>query len=156
MLRSLGLPLLVLVPLGALLGLAVGWSSRGLVIGAVIALVLGTLDLVGFRGAGAGALVPRQAVDVPVRGGGDLPYRIQAALGTLPAEVRSADVPAGRYAARTRMSWRSWGEEVTVQLAGDPSAPTARIASRPVIRMTLLDYGRGRSNVARVAAALRG
>jgi len=42
-----------------------------------------------------------------------------------------------------------------VQLGGDPAAPAAVVSSRPVVATTLVDYGKGRSNVAAVAEALR-
>jgi hypothetical protein len=74
----------------------------------------------------------------------------------LNAEIRESDAAAGRYTARTRLSWRSFGENVTVELNGDATAPVAHISSRPVIRTTLIDYGKGRRNVQQVAAALRG
>jgi hypothetical protein len=73
----------------------------------------------------------------------------------LKAEIREADPSTGRYTARTRRSWRSWGEDVTVELTGAQTAPVARITSRPVIRTTLIDYGKGRRNVKQVAAALQ-
>ena len=91
-----------------------------------------------------------------VRAGADLHGRIVAALQELPADVREADDAAGRYRARTQWSWKSWGEEVSVQLSGSGDAVAAVVASRPVVRTTVVDYGKGRSNVAAVADALRG
>jgi hypothetical protein len=73
----------------------------------------------------------------------------------LPAEIREADVAAGRYAADTGWSWSSSGEHVTVELTGDPASPQARVSSRPRSRVQLLDYGRGRRNVNRVIDALQ-
>jgi len=82
--------------------------------------------------------------------------RVVAALRALPAEVTTADVPAGRYVARIRRSWKSWGEEVVLQLSGDPARPVATVSSRPTVRTTLVDHGRGRADVERVARALTG
>jgi hypothetical protein len=62
---------------------------------------------------------------------------------------------SGRYEATTRVSWKTWGERVTVQLSGDPVAPEACVTSRPRISTTLIDYGKGRSNVETVVRALR-
>lgn len=124
--------------------------------GGVCVLVIGTLDVVADRdGRHGGPAGPRQEARVSVAAGDDLPGRIQSALRELNAEIRDEDVAAGRYNARTRRSWRSFGEDVAVELTGDATAPVAHITSRPVVRTTLLDYGRGRSNVQQVAAALR-
>jgi hypothetical protein len=128
----------------------------GGICGALVALSLGALDLIGDRGRRRGeAYGPRQGATVSVPAGDDVPYRIQAALRELSAEIRDADVTAGRYTARTRPSWRSFGEDVTVHLTGDSTAPVAHIISRPVIRTTLIDYGKGRRNVQQVAARLQ-
>lgn len=149
------------LPFGLVVGLLRGSAATGLVTGLIggllFALVIGTLQWTGIRKAAPGRPTgPTQETTVPVRAGYDLPDRIRGALLALPAELQDADVPAGRYAARTRTTWRSFGEHVTVQLTGDPAAPAAHIASRPVVSTTLFDYGKGRINVDRVAAALRG
>ncbi|SOE01388.1 hypothetical protein [Blastococcus haudaquaticus] len=154
------------VPFGALAGLATGLVlgsvragllagvGAGLVFGGVMAAVLGTVDAVSDRAPKGAPRGPRQDRTVAVRSGPDLPDRIMAALRGLPAEIREADVAAGRYRARTTTTWKSFGEEVSVQLTGDPSAPEAVVSSRPVVATTLVDYGKGRSNVAAVARAL--
>jgi hypothetical protein len=168
-LRSYGLVLLVFgIPFGLLTGLCTGWwldsasagavagLGAGGVVGGLCALVLGTLDLVGDREARPGERHgPRQSATVAVRPGPDLPHRIRVALLDLPAEIRGADDAAGRYTARARWSWRSFGEDVTIQLIGDPAAPVAEVSSTPVVRTTLIDYGRGHRNGHRVAEALR-
>src|SRR3954453_4790165 len=149
-----------MIPVGGIIwvaiGIARGWSTSGLVAGLVGGLICGALvtaslaalDVIGDRGRCPGEPHgPRQDVSVSVQAGNDLPDRIQAALRALNAEIVAADVASGRYRARTRWSWRSFGEFVTVQLTGDPSAPVANVASRPVVRTTLIDYGRGRRNV---------
>ncbi len=129
------------------------WGGIALVVGAV---AVGTLSLIGERRAGAGqGFGPRQSSTVPVRGGPDLLHRVKVALLSLPAEIREADVAAGRYAADTGWSWRSSGEHVTVELTGDPADPHARVSSRPRSWGQLLDYGRGRRNVLRVIEALQ-
>ena len=120
-----------------------------------MALVLGSVDAVSDRAPQDAPRGPRQDATVPVSSGPDLHDRITAALLGLPAEIREADGQAGRYRARTRWSWKSFGEEVSVQLTGDPSAPQAVVSSRPVVPTTVVDYGKGRSNVAAVSEALR-
>ena len=135
-------------------GLVVG-AAAGVVFGLLMALTLGTMQLLGFRDAPKGlSLSPRQTREIPVANGPDLADRVVAALRSLPAEVTTVDVPAGRYVARRGVSWKSWGEDVVVQLSGDPAHPVATVSSRPRLATTLIDYGRGRRNVEHVVAAL--
>ena len=155
------------LPFGLLTGLAVGLFERsagagvavgvgaGICFGGIVALAVGGIDALADRAPPGTRRGPRQDVTVPVSAGTNLAGRIVSALQSLPAEIHEADVIAGRYRARTRWSWKSFGEEVSVQLTGDPSAPQAFVSSRPVVPTTLVDYGKGRSNVATVAAALR-
>lgn len=104
------------------------WGAIAVVVGAAI---VGTLNLIGERRTGASTgFRARQSSTVPVRGGPDLPHRVKIALLSLPAEIREADVAAGRYAADTGWSWGSSGEHVTVELTGDPASPQARVSSR--------------------------
>ncbi len=168
-LRSYGLVfVLFAVPValvvGVVTGLSTGSASAGLwsglaaggLVGAVVALVLGTADVLGDREARPGEPHgPRQSATVPVCNGPDLPQRVTGALLALGGELAHADDVAGRYTVRTRMTWRSFGERVTVQLTGDPAAPVAEVSSQPVVPTTLIDYGKGRRNVHRVVAALR-
>jgi hypothetical protein len=142
---------------GAFLGMEAGLltaGAAGLFFGGVMAVVLTSVDAVSDRAPQSARRGPKQDVTVPVRPGADLADRIVGVLRSLPAEIQDVDVPAGRYRARTRVTWKSFGEVVTVQLTGDPSAPHAVISSRPVVPTTLVDYGKGRSNVATVADAL--
>ncbi|WP_369131977.1 hypothetical protein [Modestobacter sp. I12A-02662] len=157
----LGLPLAGLFALagigaGAVEGLLTGLGG-GVVFGVLMALVLGTAQLFGVRGVPRGrSLSPRQERRVPVPGGPGLPDRVVSALRSLPADVTAADVATGRFVARRRASWKSWGEEVVVQLTGDPAHPTATVSSRPVLGTTLVDAGRGHRNVEHVVPALGG
>lgn len=168
-LRTYGVLLFVFgIPFGLLTGLCTGlWldsASAGLsaglaaggTAGGLFTLVLAIADQVGDRGARAGEPHgPRQVATVPVRGGGDLPHRVKVALLSLPGEIRDVDVIAGRYSARTKWTWRSYGEEVTVQLTGDAGCPVARVTSKPIVWTTLIDFGKGRRNVHHVVAALQ-
>ena len=155
------------IPGGLLIGLCVGWAldsaSDGLyaglagggIVGGLSTLALIILDQVGDREARSGEPHgPRQTATVPVRSGPDLHDRITLALLALPAEIRDVDVAAGRYTARTKWTWRSFGEEVTVQLTGDSDTSVAHVCSWLIVPTTLIDYGKGRRNVHRVVAAL--
>jgi hypothetical protein len=55
------------------------------------------------------------------------------------------------------LTWRSWGERLVLATHADDSGGTAvTITSEPLFRLTLLDYGRNRDNVERLAGWLRG
>ena len=142
--------------IGGGFGEALGTGAvGGLVFGILMSAVLGTMQLLGSRGTPrGGSLSPRQERSVPVRGGPDLPDRIVGALRSLPAEVTGADPRSGRFTARRGTSWKSWGEDVVVQLSGDPDRPSATVSSRPRVPTTLIDYGRGRRNVEHVVGRL--
>ena len=99
-------------------GLAAGLVG-GAVTGGLFPLAVGTLDLLGDREARPGEPSgPRQAASVQVRGGPDLPERITAVLSSLPSRIRVVDLANGHYTARTKWTWRSFGEEVSVRLTG--------------------------------------
>jgi hypothetical protein len=132
-LRSYGLVFLVFaLPFGLLTGLVLGVLDSastglrsGLVVGglggAAMALLLGTADVLGDREARSSeSHGPGQLASVPVHNGPELPQRITAALQVLGGRLMDADVAAGRYTVRTRMTWRSFGERVTVQLTRGP------------------------------------
>ena len=158
--------LLTGAPFGVLMGLLVaamdtdgGGRLVGLVAGAVLGLVmtvvLGTTQLTGFRDAPAEIpLSACQTASLQVTNGPDLADHVVWALQTLPADVTSVDVPAGRYVARRRVTWTSWGEHVVVQLAGDAARPVALVSSRPRLPTAYLDQGRGWRNVRHVVGVL--
>jgi hypothetical protein len=56
--------------------------------------------------------------------------------------------------ARTKRTWRSFGERVSVELHATTEKTTVIVRSRPVIRTTITDYGKGRMNVRSVRASL--
>ena len=129
--------------------------TLGVAFGGVMSAVLGTMQLLGTRGTPPEhSLSPRQRREVPVTNGPELADRIVAALRTLPAEVTAVDVAAGSFRGRTRWSWKSFGEHVVVQLAGERAAPVAVVSSAPVVPTTLVDHGKGRRNVEQLARAL--
>jgi len=61
-----------------------------------------------------------------------------------------------RVTARTRMSWRSWGEKIEAEITpAGGSGSLVRVHSQPLIGLTLVDYGKGMENVKRFVAALK-
>jgi hypothetical protein len=77
------------------------------------------------------------------------------------ATVRAAVIAASKTIANARLassagerlelliglSWKSWGERVTVQLKATNTGTSMRVTSTPRVPTTLVDYGKGRSNV---------
>jgi hypothetical protein len=122
--------------------------------------VLGGLDAAGQRRVGDGASrsgSPRQRlVLLSQASSAALASRLREAVFTLHAQVESDALPHGPLRARTGTTWASWGENVTVELhpALDGRSTEVVLQSRPVMRATLVDYGKGRSNVNHLARAL--
>ncbi|MGD8151487.1 hypothetical protein [Ornithinimicrobium sp. Y1694] len=53
------------------------------------------------------------------------------------------------------MSLRSWGERVQVEATPQEDGTCVTVTSRPALRMTLFDYGKGQENVRRLMDALK-
>lgn len=82
---------------------------------------------------------------------------LQADLAT----VRAAVIAASKTIANARIasdagerlelliggSWKSWGERVVVQLKAASTGTSIHVTSTPRVATTLVDYGKGRSNV---------
>ncbi len=161
-LRGLRVYLVILVcagvPFGVVFGLLSASSSIGLASGALfgffMSAILGTVAVVGHRGRG-GTFSPRQELTVRLEADVDRVRELAlGALQELPAHGVRVDGPS-RVESRTRMSWRSWGEELTVELHPVGSATDVVIRSRPNVSMTVVDYGKGRENVEAIAQRLQ-
>jgi hypothetical protein len=69
-------------------------------------------------------------------------------------KVRRVDAGGPKITAVTRMSWHSWGERVTVTARPTGAGCGVKVSSRPLLPLTLVDYGRNFSNVQRMIAFL--
>jgi hypothetical protein len=70
------------------------------------------------------------------------------AVAHLGSQMTALDVDGGRLTAKTGMSWRSWGEKLTVSV--EPVAARqwrVCVASDSVLPATLLDWGKNGMNV---------
>lgn len=63
------------------------------------------------------------------------------------SDQRGLDIQMG-------MSFRSWGERVQVEVTPQEVGTSVTVTSRPALRMTLFDYGKGQENVRRLMDAL--
>lgn len=87
-------------------------------------------------------LMPDQVHDAVVR-----------ALTAMSAKITADSV--SHVSARTKTSWRSWGEVLTVDVTPSVAGVQIAILSRPRLRTTVADYGRNQENVARIESMLR-
>ena len=160
-LMTLPFGLVLALLLGAFAGLdgvAVGLMT-GLAFGLLTTLVLGGLDVAGqrrSRGVSRSGW-PRQRLVVhseapPEELAAVLRQAVYGLHGTTEADA----LPHGPLVARTGSGLASWGEEVTVELHAPPGGGGTDVvlSSRPLLSTTLVDYGKGRRNVNRLAAAV--
>ena len=79
-----------------------------------------------------------------------------AALKELGFRRIQEDLPGGVIKVKTRLSWKSFGEIVEIQITNLGDRETkVRIRSDPRVPSTSLDYGKNLDNVIRVEAAIR-
>jgi hypothetical protein len=73
------------------------------------------------------------------------------------SKVKLADEAANRIELKTKMSMKSWGEMVALELSAEGKATThVHVTSKPSVAITMADYGKNQANVNDVAAWLRG
>jgi len=156
------------VPFAAVAGLvAGGFGGRsglvqgvagGLFFGAAMALALGTLSVVRQRRAGAspsGGLGPRQTRRLVVDMAPERAF--ETAVGLLQRLAATVETSPGRLHATgwTTGTMESAGEVVTVTVSPYESGQAlVEVRSRPVVRTTVTDYGKGRRNVETLLARL--
>lgn len=67
------------------------------------------------------------------------------------------DREAGRVEAKTPLSWRSWGEKLACDVRGESDGgSTIRVSSRPVLNLTIADYGKNLTNVENIVRYIKG
>jgi hypothetical protein len=153
---------LMFVVYSVLFGVLMGIDSRSVLTGVLEGVIFGLLmsAVLGWRERAAqrkhgGKVGPRQ--EVTLRMDCD-PARLRTcaleALRALPARVKSS-ADAQKLLAVTGVTWRSWGERVSVELRPEDGLTTAVVRSDPRLIITVVDYGKSSSNVETVAAALR-
>jgi hypothetical protein len=132
-----------------------GALVRGAFFGVFMALTVGTVNLRSGGGSGDArrSLWPRQhselVVSAELRVVGE---RVHDALVALPAKITSNSTTT--LEAKTGLTWRSYGEVLRVELEPAQHGTHVRVASRPIMPLTVVDYGRGRQQVDAVVAAL--
>jgi hypothetical protein len=131
--------------------------SVGLFYGLFITVVLGTLQLLGTKKMGsAGNMSPTQSTTVELDSNLDLAFdRCVQALNRLGAKIQSQDKTKFEIKATSRMTWKSWGEELTIRLSDMQNQKVKiEILSSPKLKTTPMDFGKGRENVEKIAKIL--
>jgi hypothetical protein len=63
-------------------------------------------------------------------------------------KILSSDSSAGAIHVRTQPTWKSWGEEMHIEIAtGNEGGSIIAVASRPALKTTSLDLGKNHENV---------
>lgn len=128
---------------GIIIGILVGIMS-GLLFGVSISIILEALSQGVSKKAG-----PAQSKTVTI----DLPYETALAksvqaLDTIKAKVTHKEEANGIIRAKTSINWKSWGEAIEIRLAKQEDGKVMMtVSSRPKLRTTLVDYGKGLENV---------
>lgn len=92
------------------------------------------------------------------RGADDAYQRALSATGAFKkAKVTEADEGTRRVELKVGMSFKSWGEKVTIELSpADDGATRAVLSSQASLGTTMVDYGKNYDNVQRVKDWLTG
>ena len=71
--------------------------------------------------------------------------------------IQNENSSAGRIEAKAGMTWKTWGERISfdVRKISDRESEV-EVSSRPIIRTTLVDYGKNLENVERILLYLKG
>jgi hypothetical protein len=73
---------------------------------------------------------------------------LNAAEAVPRASLADSQQEAGVIALKVRMSFKSWGERITLQLReAGPSRTSVEVTSRSSVSLTLVDYGKNAKNV---------
>jgi hypothetical protein len=80
--------------------------------------------------------------------------KVLEAIPTLPKmDVRSADPGTGRVEVKKKMSWKSWGEDVFVDVF-QPSPGRTTVRVRSEVKAQLVDWGVNKQNVDGILGAV--
>ena len=129
----------------------------GTCFGAVMSLVLGTLHIWSTRHSAMGGNGgPNQSIELEMDPPIALVFdRCVRALEQFGAEIGTQQRNDGVIEATTGLTWKSWGEVLCVHVKDhEHEKVKVQISSSPRVETTLLDYGKGRENVEKIAGFL--
>jgi hypothetical protein len=151
------------VPFGLLMGVFYPYPALvvliGMLYGVIMSGIFGTIQHRSVRGkkqTHAAGVKHQRDIEI------DMPYHAAfdaclAAVGELQrTKFREIDRFAGTIKVRTGINLMTYGEIITFQLQSlDADTTLVRIASRPRLKTTLIDYGRNLEHVNRLSLYLR-
>lgn len=80
----------------------------------------------------------------------------RAILSTNRAAIKQKDLIAGNITAKTKMSWKSFGENIKISTQNLADNKTLiEIKSSPFIPTTMIDYGKGLENVETIVSYIK-
>ena len=69
--------------------------------------------------------------------------------------IRGKDEEEGLIEAAMDMSWKTWGEKITIRIKPAEGGKTGiTIQSRPLFKYSLVDYGKSHENINKIIAAI--
>lgn len=77
--------------------------------------------------------------------------KIKIVLNEMHAEIINEDSGSGIIKAKTKISWKSFGEIITIRFSENGKQVTVFVESRPLLGTTLVDYGKNLQNVEKFA-----
>jgi hypothetical protein len=145
------------LPFGSVAGLLAGVFFGGL-----MSLILGSLHI---RSVGrvqseraGGALGVHHVRSIELA----LPYDeafdlcIESLRSIRKCRIQEEDRLRGKIVARTGITWKTWGDVITFELRRiEGNRTLVTVSSRPVVRTTLVDYGKNLENVERICSFLK-
>lgn len=143
-------------------GRAIGWGvGSGLFFGLVMGFVLTAVHRIQMKRKGMDPDAPGSMV-VDVRESLTVPLPPDHAITLCRSAVeqlrgvRAVGVDAATLRARVGMSWASAGESIECRVQPVADGSSVEIRSRPLLRTTMVDYGKNRENVQHIRAFLSG
>lgn len=137
---------------GASTGFIYGTFS-GLIFGVGMSLVFGTIQILTVkkkRNPSNTSLSTKQVRNIHI----DTPftYAIDRCVGAIKEikgfKIINVDKEAGVIAAKSRINWLTWGEEISIHVREkDSNSTNIRISSQPLVKTTLVDYGKNARNI---------
>jgi hypothetical protein len=91
----------------------------------------------------------------------DLPYEeafilCVASLGAVKGtKIKSEDRVEGRIDAKTGINWKTFGDDISIDVLSAGAGQRIRVVSRPTMMTTIVDYGQNLDNVERIAGYLK-
>ncbi len=155
------------IPFGIGMGCIVGFRDgiylgavqgiiQGSVFGLIMALVLGTMHKIKTKNSGDD-IGPYQSKTITVSSSLEALFdKCLSSLEQIKAQVISANKGEGVILAKTGMSWMSFGEIIKMGLVIDgENNIKVTISSRPKLKTTLVDFGKGHQNIFSLVSTIR-